>query len=190
MVNTPRIAVTPDPNVWFIGPSDEREYEEWLPQAVKLLKVAFSIGRKHAEEENYLTLMLARIGRPDDSPLPYKLIRWLDLKEMPLVAYFGMAPREEVAENFDAFLGASDANTVEKPVVEDVDTDEGISIKRAVSYNQDETALLIEVRYVVDTGDAELVTLVHAVNRSPGEIVGALADLDAFARSVRITREA
>ena len=190
MVTTPRLDVSPDPDVWFIGPSDERDFEAWLPRAVELLKTTFGVKRKELEVENYLTQMLARIGRPDDSPLPYRLIRWLDLHEMPFVASFGLAMRAEVEDHLDEFLFVGDSNTVEKPIVEDVACPEGTNIRRAVSYSQDETALLVEVRYVIDTGDPEMMTIVHAANRGPGEIMGALTDLDVFARAVRITRAA
>lgn len=183
-----RLAVQPDPAVWFIGPTEERPLDVWLPEAVELVKGVFGIGRKQAELEHYVTLMLERIGRPSDGPVPYRIVRWLDVQELPLVASFGMVAREVGEGDLQQFLSVGDATTVETPIVEDVTAPDGTTIRRAVSYSSDEGALLVEVRYIVDTGDDEAVLLLVAGDRRPGAIVAALDDLDAFARTARIER--
>lgn len=185
MVTGPRLTVRPDPAVWFVGPDEERPFEVWLPEAVELLKSVFGVGRRQTEVEHYLTLMLERIGRPSDGPLPYRLVRWLDVAELPVVASFGMVPRED---DLHEFLSVGDPSTVETPIVEDVPAPAGTTVRRAVSYSSDEAGLLVEVRYVVDTGDDEAVMLVLAGDRRPGAIVSVVDDLDAFALSAAIER--
>jgi hypothetical protein len=173
VVSKPRLAVDPDPAVWFVGPTDARPFEVWLPDAVDLVKGVFEIGPEQAEKEQYVTLVLERIGQPSESPLPYRVVRWLDLQTLPLLASFGMVERSDAVREIEEFLSAVE-EVVETPIVE---------------YSDVEGGLLVQVRYVVDTGDDEVVLLVLAGARSPGAIVSALDDLDTFVRTAQIERD-
>jgi hypothetical protein len=188
VVSKPRLAVDPDPAVWFVGPTDARPFEVWLPEAVDLVKGVFEIGPEQAEKEQYVTLVLERIGQPSESPLPYRVVRWLDLQTLPLLASFGMVERSDAVREIEEFLSAVE-EAVETPIVEDVPGPDGLTIRRAVSYSDVEGGLLVQVRYVVDTGDDEVVLLVLAGARSPGAIVSALDDLDTFVRTAQIERD-
>lgn len=192
MVTSIRLDVLPDPDVWFIGPDERRGFDEWLPQAVELLRKSFGVKRRQRDVVEFLTLMLARLGRPSESPLPYRLIRWLRLEDVPFVASFGVVPREIAEDGMDDFLAVTDGDPVEAPVIEEVSAPTGTSIRRSITYGRDEIqpeSLLIEVRYVVDTGLPDAVAMVHAGAVSPGELMGVLRDLDDFARVIRITSE-
>ena len=184
-----RLDVDLDRLPWIIGPTEQRPLEEWLPEAVTLMKEVFGVGRKQLEVENYLAAMLERIGREEDERLPYQLIRWLDLRELPFVASFGMAERAG-DEMIEEFLRSSDLGPVEPPVVEQLPAPAGSSIRRAITYSQPDAGVFVEVRYVVDTGHPEAVALLHAGSRSPAEVMAALEDLDAAAATLRVSSAA
>jgi hypothetical protein len=168
-----------------IGPTDERPLDQWLPQAVDLMKTTFRVKRRQRQVANYLTQMLARIGQPD-SVLPYRVFRWLALEDVPFVASFGLVERDIPEEEY-AFLQALDSEPVEAPTVEQLAASEGCSVRRTISYSQPDDTLLVEVRYVVDTGHPKVLARISGGGRAPGDLVAALDDLDAFALSMRVT---
>ncbi|HET6561428.1 MAG TPA: hypothetical protein VFG72_06105 [Marmoricola sp.] len=171
---------------WVIGPTEQRPFKQWLPAAVLLMSQIFDVRQR--KERKYVTAMLERIGRPDRGPLPYKLIRWLELGEVPLVASFGMVERG-TPELLEAFLAAADSGPVERPVIEDVPAPAGVIVRRSLSYSQPDAGLFVEARYVIDNGHPAAVALLHAGERSPGAVVSALDDLDALALRMHVVGE-
>lgn len=190
MVSAPALRLSPDPAVWFIGPDDERPYERWLPEAVELMMaVAQPPRRERARTEHFLTMMLGRIGRVDDHPLPYRVIKWLDLRQLPVVVYLGLVSRD--AEAVEAFLRAEDSAAVEPPVITHLPAAPGVIARRSLAYSQVEGELFVQTRYVVDDADPEVVVCLQAGQRSPGRVVSALEDLDALAtHGIGVTRSA
>lgn len=170
-------------STFVIGPTEARPFDVWLPQAVELMKTVLGVRRRDRKAERYITEILARVGRPDI--YPYCVFRWLDLGELPFRASFSMVAREEA--DAEDFLSAADSVPVEPPTVEEVPAPPGHTVRRSISYSEIGGGLLAEVRYAVDTGHPEAVVWVHAATRTPGELVDALDDLDAFAASMRVT---
>jgi hypothetical protein len=136
-------------------------------------------------EWKHLNRTLARIGRPDRSPLPLKIIRWLELGEVPLVARVGLVERP-AGEDVEAFLAAEDSAPVEPPVVTQLEAGAGVSVRRSLAYSQQGRGLFVEARYVIDNGNPAAVVMVHAGDRSPASLIAALDDLDAAARCMRV----
>lgn len=189
MVGDLRIEVEPDPDVWFLGPTEHRPVDVWLPEAHELLLRIFEVDPQRTEVADYLTAMLGRIGHQstDDEALPYQLIRWLTLHEVPDVVSFGLVERDGQQSLIEDFLtGGNQPNVVEEPVVDEVDGSDG-RIRRALTY-ADDGVLMIALRYVVDTGEPDAVVLVETAGRDLNTIVGLIDPLDDFARSVRLTR--
>jgi len=168
-----------------IGPTEHRPLDRWLGDAVELMMQTFEVEPADLQVRNYLTRMLERIGRPDDGLLPYRLIRWLDFRDLPLVASFGMVDRAG-AEELEAYLEFADSAPVEKPIVEVVDGRSQNVVRRALGYGQHAEALGVEVRYLIDTGHPGAVVLLEAGTREPGALVAATEDLDAFADRVTV----
>lgn len=183
----PVLEASADPDVWFVGPDETRPFEQWLPQAVDLVTHTVP-GADDPDRRAYVTLVLARIGQPADNLLPYRMIRWLDLDELPFVVTFGMAPREDVGDG-SWFLDARDGDPVEAPIIDAVRAPDGLTVRRGVVWTEVQGGLLVEARYVVDEADPDVVVLVQAANRVPGRVVAALDDLDRLAAGLRVRRD-
>lgn len=163
---------------WVVGPTEARPFDVWLPEAVALMMRQFAPPRrKRKQVREYVTAMLTRVGRPDDDMLPYLLFRWPDPARPPDVAFFGLVGRDDEAAR--DFLAAAETSPVEAPVVEQVLAQAGVSVRRAVSYGRPDTALFVQVRYVVDDAHPEAVVYVQSGGRGPGTVLDHLADLDA-----------
>lgn len=182
----PVLETAADPDVWFVGPDATRGFDEWLPQAVELVTHTVP-GADDPDRLPYIALVLARIARPAEGVLPHRMIRWLDLDELPLVATFAMAPREDVGDGA-WFLDARDGEPVEPPIVDAVPAPDGVDVRRAVVWSDVDGGLLVETRYVVDQGDPDVVVLVQAAHRVPGRVVAVLDDLDRLAAGLRVRR--
>ncbi|MGL5810518.1 MAG: hypothetical protein ACRCYQ_11285 [Nocardioides sp.] len=177
---------------FLVGPTEARPFARWLPDAVALMTQVFAAeGADPATAEPYLTEVLTRIGQADDSPLPYRLIRWLTPDELPVVATFGLVERG-TEQDLDGYLAAVDAAPVEAPVVETLVADPRRTVRRSFSYSSlagnapGDQGLVVELRYVVDDAHPELVALIHAADRSPGALVKTRDALDEVAGRMRI----
>lgn len=170
-------------STFVIGPTEARPFDAWLPQAVGLMKTVLGVRRRDRKAEMYITEVLARVGQPDI--FPYCVFRWPDLGELPFRASFSMVAREE--GDAEDFLSAVDSVPVEPPTVEEVPAPPGHTVRRSIAYSEVGGGILAEVRYAVDTGHPEAVVWIQGGTRTPGELVDALDDLDAFAASMRVT---
>lgn len=185
-LGVPRVDVDFEGLPWIIGPTEVRPYDEWLPQVREVMRQILDVPEDEPRLHDYLDAVLARFGAEDDHPLPYRMLRWLHLAEMPFIASFGLSQRGTDAQQED-FLRAVDAGPVEAPYIDELDdTAPGVTARRSVSYCDNEGGIAIEVRYLVDTGHPEVVAIVHAVTRDPGDLTAARADLDAFVRRLRV----
>lgn len=180
-----RVDLDLDDLPWVIGPTEDRPLDDWLPGAVELMMRQFDPPRRKRDRmREYVTAMLARVGRPDDGMLPYLLFRWPDPARPPDVAFFGLVGRDDDAAT--DFLAARETSPVEAPVVEQVPCPPGVAVRRAVSYAQPDTALFVQVRYVVDNDHPEAVVYVQSGGRNPGPVIGYLDDLDAVVQRMGV----
>lgn len=173
-----RVDLDLDDLPWVIGPTEDRPLDDWLPGAVELMMRQFAPPRRKRERvREYVTAMLTRVGRPGDDMLPYLIFRWPDPARPPDVAFFGLVGRDEEAA--DDFLAARETSPVETPLVEQVPAPPGVSVRRAVSYGRPDSALFVQVRYVVDSSHPDAVVYAQSGSRTPGAVIDHLDDLDA-----------
>ncbi len=189
MTTTAHLDITFDGLPWVVGPTENRPYDQWLAEVVPVMEQVLELPPDQPRLKAYLVAVLQRVGQDDeDSPLPYRMLRWLRLPDPPLVASFGLSTRGS-DEDHDAYLLAADSGPVETPMVVEVEgAPAGVSVRRSVAYSEQEGGLLIEQRYLVDDGDPDHVALLHVATRDPADLVGALEDLDEVARRMRVAR--
>ncbi len=177
-----------DPEVWLIGPTPERPLEAWLPAATDVMSQVLGLRDEQSRERDVVAAVLGGTARQHPSPLPLFAIRWNDLHEVPLVLFFGLVEKEPGTG--EAWLGHTDGQTVEKPLVEEVEA-EGLTIRRSLGYGTDDLGgLVASVRYLVDSGRDDAWVLAHAGSDQPAHLTLAHEDIEALLRSVRITDEA
>lgn len=122
------------------------------------------------------------------SPLPYFLLRWRELTEVPLALFLGLVDPRAEEDLAESWLGARDAMTVEPPVREEVPSAEGMSLHASLIYGtDDEGSVVVSLRYVVDTGHPGGIVLAHAASDAPAEILAAREDIETLLRTVAIT---
>jgi len=184
-----RLDISFDGLPWVIGPTESRPFDAWLPEALAVMEQILQVPQGEPRMREYVEAVLRRVGRDDgEHPLPYRAVRWLSLPEPPFVVSFGLS-RRGTEEEHDAFLAAVDSGPVEPPYVDPVeDVPAGTTVRRSVSYSPQGPGLLIEARYLVDTGDPDAIALVQAATRDAGELVKARDDLDELARRMRVVR--
>lgn len=187
--SVPRLDISFDGLPWVIGPTDNRPFDVWLPQALAVMEQLLEVPSGEPRMREYVEAVLRRVGQDDDThPLPYRALRWVSLPEPPFVVSFGLS-RRGTDEDHEAFLAATDSGPVEPPYVDPVeDAPAGTTIRRSVSYSQQGPGLLIEARYLVDPGDPDAVGLMQAATRDAAELVKARDDLDELARRLRVVR--
>lgn len=176
-----------DSEVWFVGPTDDRPYERWLPEAVALVTALFEIGDDETDRLRYVAAILERIGSgtPDPDWLSYRLIRWPVLEETPFVVSYGLVERDP---DLAGYLVAKGQPVVEEPIVVESVGRHGSTTRRAVAYYQDGRGLMINLRVIVDFGDAEVVALLDSATRDPKVLAVALDDVDRFAAGLSLER--
>ncbi|GAB2748495.1 hypothetical protein [Nocardioides pakistanensis] len=181
----PYLDLDPDPALWLIGPTPERPVEQWLPAATDAVVSDFGRGAEQAREREHVRDVLGLTARRHPSPLPLFVLRWRELREVPMALFLGLVEREPGLT--DLWLDAEDGESVEPPVREPVPTGAGTTIERSLSYTHDgETGLTIGLRYVVDTGHPVAVVLAHTASDSPGDILAAASDVEDLLRTVRV----
>ncbi|MET0931143.1 MAG: hypothetical protein ABWX74_16605 [Aeromicrobium sp.] len=177
---------TLDPAVWLAGPDETRPVDVWLPGATAALVSDFGVTDEQGRQ--YVETVLRRFAIDDSSPLTDRLLRWRHLDDDPFPLFVGVIERADwPAEDLAAFVGFETETVVEPPVVTDLD-DVTASVRRGVGYSQGEGSLVCGVRYVVDDGDPDLVTVMMTATSRPGQLIEALTDFDELARSVRVVR--
>lgn len=178
------LEISADADTWIVLMVGEAEGASIVPHQVKVLTKRFGVRRRdRGKIEPYLTAMLTRIAVGDDSPLPFRLVRWSTLDEQPFIISFGAVPRSD--DELEVFLAGGDdrASYVEPVVLEDVTAPQGKSIRRSLAQSQQGGELFSGVRYVVDTGDPDGVGLIYGGN-TPERVAEALADVDEVARGM------
>lgn len=182
---TRELVYDPDPAIWLVGPTENRPAEQWLPGAVAALVGDWQLTRH--DEQRFVQAVLARFAADTPSPLSERLLRWPTIGEDPFPVFLGMVEREHwPEEELDAFLRGVGEGVVEPPLVTEVEAPEDVRIRRALVYSTDGSpAVVAAVRYVVDSGAASVLAMMHASTVEPGRLVEALDDLDDLARTVR-----
>lgn len=177
---------------WVLGPTDSRPAEQWLPEAHALFLRLLDLEGERDDERRatlttYVRKVLDRVAAPDGA-LPYRIVRWLSIDEPPLVASFGISESGDDAA-YDAFLGALDSGPVEPAVIEDLGAPPGIRIRRGLAYSQPDTAVFVELRYLVQFNHTDEVVLLTVGARSPVQIAQAQPELDALVATMRLSTE-
>lgn len=186
----PFLDVDPDPAVWLFGPTPARPVEEWIPEATAAKSAYFGLAEDDVRLRGHVQDVLASTARRHPSPLPWFVLRWTAIDEVPLVVFFGLAELADGEDLVAAWLGAEDAPTVESPIVEPVEAPEGMTLQRSLAFSVDgEGQVVAGLRYVVETGRTDCVVLAHAASDVPREVMQAMPDVEALLRTVRITDE-
>ena len=205
MVQTgPFLDFEPDPNVWFVGPTPERPVEAWLPAATELIAQVFEIPEGDTGRREFVAGMLGLIARSEASVLPYYVIAWEAIEDVPTILFLGQVDRgEEVvlgteplpgepSDVASLWLAAADSILVEPTVVEVVEASGGTVIHRALVYahNTESNAVNVSVRYVVDTGDPQSVVLAQSMGLSAKDVLPRLDTFEDLLRTVTLNRVA
>ncbi|MCL3819509.1 hypothetical protein [Aeromicrobium wangtongii] len=185
-MSAPTLRWDPDPEVWFVGPTDERPYRTWHPEAVKLVKRLFEVSDDQKDIVQYITAILERIGADTDPDwLPYRLIGWPVLEQIPFVVSYGLVQKHPDLEDY---LVARGQGVVEAPIVVETTREDGGTARRAVAYYEDARGLMINVRVLVDFGDDDVVALVDSATRDPKVLAAFLDDVDRFVTGLSLDR--
>lgn len=184
----PRLDLDLDGLPWLIGPTEHRPAEQWVAEAhpVLLRLLQLEDGEEAARLSTYVRRVLERVSDTSGAALPYRLLRWEDVAARPLVASFGLSePGDEDA--YADFLGAYEMRPVEPAVVEDLGTaGGGARIRRALSYSQPDEHLFVELRYLIEPADTDVVVLLTAGSRDPADLVAVQDELDELATRMRV----
>lgn len=184
----PRLDLDLDGLPWLIGPTEHRPAEQWVAEAhpVLLRLLQLEDGEEAARLSTYVRRVLERVSDTSGAVLPYRLLRWEDVAARPLVASFGLSePGDEDA--YADFLGAYEMRPVEPAVVEDLGTaGGGARIRRALSYSQPDEHLFVELRYLIEPADTDVVVLLTAGSRDPADLVAVQDELDELATRMRV----
>lgn len=178
----------PDPATWIVGPTDDRPYDVWHPQAVELVTELFGVEDDQPDVQRYVEAILERIGTStdDDAWVRYRMIHWPVLEEIPFVVAYGLVERHPDLEDY---LLARGQGVVEEPVVVESEGLHGSTARRAVSYSQDDRGLMITLRVLVDFGDHEVVALLDAATRDPKVLAAVVDDVDRLAAGLWLQRD-
>ncbi len=182
-----RLHVDADPSTWLVGPTEDRPFRRWLPAAVQVLCEDFDVETGDAEGRDYVTQVLESFGRDDDHPLTERMLRWRALDDRPFPVWFGMVAREGWSEDdVEAYLHAADLAVVERALVDDVDdVPDGRRVRRSLSYSLDDDALVVSLRYVVESPTSpRVLALLHTASEHPNHVIEALPDVDALVRTL------
>ncbi|MDP9821382.1 hypothetical protein [Nocardioides massiliensis] len=184
----PRLDLDLDGLPWLIGPTEHRPAEQWVAEAhpVLLRLLQLEDGEEAARLSTYVRRVLERVSDTSGAALPYRLLRWEDVAARPLVASFGLSePGDEDA--YADFLGAYEMRPVEPAVVEELGTaGGGPRIRRALSYSQPDEHLFVELRYLIEPADTDVVVLLTAGSRDPADLVAVQDELDELATRMRV----
>lgn len=162
--------------------------EEWIPAATAAQVEFFGLGEDQEQERRHVGDILASTARLHPSALPYFLLRWRELAEVPLPLFLGLVDPAAEEGLADSWLSAADATTVEPPVIDVLDAPEGTSLRSGLVYSLDEGgSVVVGVRYVVDTGHPGGIVLAHAASDAPVEILAAREDIEALLRTVVVS---
>lgn len=179
---------------WLIGPTEHRPPEQWVADAhpVVLGLLQLDDGADGADREDagrlrtYVRRVLERVADTSGATLPYRLLRWEDVAARPLVASFGLSASGD-EEAYAEFLGAYGMRPVEPAVIEELGAPEGGErIRRSLSYSQPDEHLFVELRYLVEPADADVVVLLTAGSRDPADLVVVQDELDELATRMRV----
>lgn len=174
--------------MWLVGPTPERPYDVWAPQAADLLLERFGL-RGDARGEALVSAVLASLARPDASPLPLFLFSWHAVADVPESVHLGLVPRVP-ADLAEQWLTMQDGAPVEEPVAEDVAAPDGLRLRRSLAYASDpDGGPVVSARYVADTGHPEGVVLAHIAGDSPGDLLKVVRLVDDLLATVRVTDE-
>ena len=184
----PRLDLDLDGLPWLVGPTEHRPAEQWVAEAhpVLLRLLQLEDGEEAARLSTYVRRVLERVSDTSGAVLPYRLLRWEDVAARPLVASFGLSePGDEDA--YADFLGAYEMRPVEPAVVEELGTaGGGARIRRALSYSQPDEHLFVELRYLIEPADTDVVVLLTAGSRDPADLVAVQDELDELATRMRV----
>ncbi len=200
----PFLDFEPDPSLWFVGPTPERPVEQWLPAASELMAQVFEIPEGDTGRREFVAEMLGVIARSKASVLPYYVIAWEAIEDVPTILFLGQVDRhEEVVLGVDPlpgeasdvaslWLAAADSILVEPTVVELVEASADTILHRALVYahNTESNAVNVSVRYVVDTGDPECVVLAQSMGLSAKDVLPRLDAFEEFLGTVTLNRAA
>lgn len=186
----PRLDLELEGLPWLIGPTEHRPAEKWVAEAhpvlLHLLELEDEDGEDAARLSTYVRRVLERVADTSGTALPYRLLRWEEVTARPLVASFGLSePGDEDA--YAEFLGAYEMRPVEPAVIEELGTPEGgARIRRALSYSQPDEHLFVELRYLIEPADTDVVVLLTAGSRDPADLVAVQDELDELATRMRV----
>jgi len=184
----PFLDVDPDPAVWLVGPTEARPLEAWLPAAVEVTLDSFAVAADHRPRVAPVVERILGDLATFESPLPYVLIRWRELHDLPLPLFLGLLDRAEADTDLDGWFGAADLPVVEEPLQEDLVAPAGMRIRRSLPYSADDAGrLAVGARYVVDTGHPDAVVLAHTASFSPTEVLKAQDDIVALLATVTVS---
>jgi hypothetical protein len=161
--------------------------EQWIPAATTAQVEFFGLGDDQQQARRHVEDVLASTARLHPSPLPYFLLRWRELTEVPLALFLGLVDPASEDDLAGRWLGAADATTIEPPVIDDLDGAPGTTLRASLVYSMDEAeGVVVSVRYVVDAGNPRGIVLAHAASDAPVEILAARADIETLLRTVTI----
>lgn len=186
-LTAPRLDLDLDGLPWLLGPTEARPAEEWVaelhPLLLRLLELDAS-APDAVERSAAVRRVLTRVAETEATALPYRLLRWLRVEDPPMVASFGMSEAGDEAA-YQEFLGAVDMDPVEPATVEEVAATGGRA-RRALSYSQPDTALFVELRYLLEPADGDVVVLLTTGARDPAQVVAAQEELDVLVSRMRV----
>lgn len=180
------LAYAPDAAVWLVGPDETRPADVWLPGATDALVTDFGVEDEEGRE--YVAAVLLRFVVDDSSPLSDRLLRWRHLGDDPFPIHVGVVERAHwTADDLQAFVAFAGEDLVEPALVSDVDAG-AAPVRRGIGYSQADSGLVCGVRYLVDSGDPDLVAVMMTATSRPGQLIEALSDFDDLARTVQVVR--
>lgn len=175
-----------DPDRWILGPTDDKPFATWLPEATAEMVRRFDVPATNEPAIGAIEHTLTTVAQFEDM-LSYVIVYWPDPATRPLPIYFGMEVRDDPSDAAD-WLAGIDLTTVEKPVVDDVDVDrDGVTLRRSLPYStNDDGQVLVSARYVVDTSHPDLIVLAHTAAYQAADVIEVQHELVAMLSTARI----
>lgn len=196
----PFLDFAPDPQLWLVGPTPDRPPAGWIADALEVMVDFFEIAEDDTPRLRYLLDMLGVIGRTNPSTLPYRVLLWENLEDVPAVLYLGQVdrgvPEDLVGEHeggaadeiTELWLEATDVVTVEKPLREVLEAPAPMRLERSLVYGHgEEVPVTVGVRYVVDVGDEGCVVLAQSAGVVPADVLSHLAEFEDLLRTVTLS---
>lgn len=182
-----RLDLHPAGMPWYLGPTDACDGDVWLRRARRLLRKRLTSPLSYprpGDVEPLLVGVLQRVQEVRDGDLPYRLLRWTDVREDPVILEGGPVPRRP-----DDHLGHELTRLEPGQTLRSDDLLPGTTTVRRVVVDLGtsvETADAVEVRHLVDTGDPYAVGLLRT-QLTGDRLEDLLPELDAIARATRVT---